>query len=198
MIRAEIEQLCKSIEEIHPGGVDVLVNNAGRGGTAATIEQYPVANWDDVIKVNLTAPFDLIRLSIGEMKKRGWGRIINISSIFGKKTITLYPAYVCSKHGLNGLTKTVANDTFGTGVTCNAICPAVVETQLAIAEFRQLAETTGLTYETVTKQFLEKTNPNGQFIKSEQIAELAAFLCSPCADQMTGAIIPIDGGSWAT
>uniref|UniRef100_A0ABM0MUG0 3-oxoacyl-[acyl-carrier-protein] reductase n=1 Tax=Saccoglossus kowalevskii TaxID=10224 RepID=A0ABM0MUG0_SACKO len=198
MIRAEIEQLCKRIEEIHPGGVDVLVNNAGWPGMPGAMEDYSVVIWDDVIKVNLTAPFDLIRLTIGDMKKRGWGRIINIPSIYSKKNCHDPSRYVCAKHGLNGLTKTVANDTFGTGATCNAICPAAVETQIVIAAIKQRAETMGLTYDAVSKQILEKTNPNGQYIKHEQIAELAVFLCSPCADQMTGAIIPIDGGSWAT
>ncbi|XP_006823651.2 D-beta-hydroxybutyrate dehydrogenase-like [Saccoglossus kowalevskii] len=150
MIRAEIEQLCKRIEEIHPGGVDVLVNNAGWPGMPGAMEDYSVVIWDDVIKVNLTAPFDLIRLTIGDMKKRGWGRIINIPSIYSKKNCHDPSRYVCAKHGLNGLTKTVANDTFGTGATCNAICPAAVETQIVIAAIKQRAETMGLTYDAVS------------------------------------------------
>ncbi|XP_077866858.1 D-beta-hydroxybutyrate dehydrogenase-like, partial [Saccoglossus kowalevskii] len=102
--RAEIESLCSNIRTIYPDGIDVLVNNACLYGLAA-IEEYPVDNWDDVLKVNVTAPFDLIRLTLGAMKKKGWGRIINISSILSKTTSPNLSAYVCSKHALDGLTK---------------------------------------------------------------------------------------------
>ncbi|XP_077864830.1 D-beta-hydroxybutyrate dehydrogenase-like [Saccoglossus kowalevskii] len=195
--RSEIENLCeKKIEALYPDGVDILVNNAGCG-VHAPLESFPVDKWDEIIQLNLTAPFDLVRLTVGAMKKKGWGRIINISSIFSKKVMKTFVAYNCSKHGLDGLTKTVANDCFGTGVTCNSICPALVKTSLTTKNMKIKAEIEGISLEESEAIFLKTRNPSGQFVTVEQIAEVAAFLCTPAADQITGASIPVDAGKWA-
>ncbi|XP_006815773.1 D-beta-hydroxybutyrate dehydrogenase-like [Saccoglossus kowalevskii] len=195
--RSEIENLCKKkIEALYPDGVDVLVNNAGCN-THASLENYPVDKWDTIIQLNLTAPFDLVRLMVGAMKKKGWGRIINISSIYSKTVMKTCVAYNCSKHGLDGLTKTVANDCFGTGVTCNSICPAMVDTSMSNKGLQTRAKLNGMSFEETRAKFLKAINPSGQYVTVEQIAELAAFLCTPAADQMTGASIPVDAGHWA-
>ncbi|XP_077864837.1 D-beta-hydroxybutyrate dehydrogenase-like, partial [Saccoglossus kowalevskii] len=195
--RSEIENLCKNkIAALYPDGVDILVNNAGFG-VHAPLESFPVDKWDEIIQLDLTAPFDLVRLTVGAMKKKGWGRIINISSILSKKVVKTFVAYNCAKHGLDGLTKTVANDCFGTGVTCNSICPAVVQTSMNTKRMEARAEVDGIPAEESEALYLKAMNPSGQYVTVEQIAEVAAFLCTPAADQITGASIPVDAGKWA-
>uniref|UniRef100_A0ABM0M5G2 3-oxoacyl-[acyl-carrier-protein] reductase n=1 Tax=Saccoglossus kowalevskii TaxID=10224 RepID=A0ABM0M5G2_SACKO len=175
--RSEIENLCKQIQVIYPSGIDVLVNNAA-SMYAGPLKSHPPEKWDEIIQVNLTAPFDLIRLTIGAMKTKGWGRIINISSAVSKGHPN-YAAYSISKGGLEGLTKTAANDAFETGVTCNAICPAVVKTQMSAHAIQTKAE-----------------HDKKSYVECE-VADLAVFLCSPAADQITGACIPVDAGYWS-
>ncbi|XP_070575442.1 D-beta-hydroxybutyrate dehydrogenase-like isoform X2 [Ptychodera flava] len=194
--RPEIEQLCEKIKAIYPTGVDVLVNNAG-ATHHTSIEEFPPEKWDEVIAINMTAPFDLTRLLLGDMKNKGWGRIINISSVRGRSAAANSSAYTAAKHGLNGLTKSTAMSGYGTGVTCNAICPAMIKTKFAMEVIGNSAKRLDISFEESKKRWLADLNPSGEFITSEQVAELAAFLCSPAADQITGAELPIDAGLWA-
>ncbi|XP_070576144.1 D-beta-hydroxybutyrate dehydrogenase-like [Ptychodera flava] len=195
--RSEIENLCREVKTIYPGGVDVLVNNAGLSHRAK-LEDFPPAKWDELIAVNLTAPFDLTRLLFGDMKRKGWGRIINISSVRSKivDADSSVP-YAAAKHGLNGLTKATAMAGLGSGVTCNAICPALIKTKLAIELIEKATKRWGVSFEEAKKRILSTINPSGKFVTVEQVAELASFLCTPAADQITGAELPVDAGLWA-
>ncbi|XP_077983208.1 D-beta-hydroxybutyrate dehydrogenase-like [Glandiceps talaboti] len=179
---------------IYSDGVDILVNNAGIAVELNPIEEVPIDVFVKCLQINLTAAFYLTQLTLMNMKQKAWGRVINISSILGLAGLPSAAAYTTSKHGMNGLTKVVALETLGSGVTCNAICPAVTYTAMAENGFREISIKTGQTEEELEKHFLEGLNPSGKYIETDQIGELAAFLCSPAADQITGTAIPIDGG----
>ncbi|XP_070575454.1 D-beta-hydroxybutyrate dehydrogenase-like isoform X1 [Ptychodera flava] len=194
--RSEIEEMCEKIKTMYPGGVDVLVNNAGVTYNVK-LEEYPPQKWDETIGVHLTAPFDLTRLLLGDMKRKGWGRIINISSVRSRSASSTNVSYTAAKHGLNGLTKSTAMSSYGTGVTCNAICPALMETKIAKDMIGSIAEMQGISFEEAEKRTLADLNPSGAYVQVEQVAELAAFLCTPAADQITGAELPVDAGLWA-
>ncbi|XP_070575451.1 D-beta-hydroxybutyrate dehydrogenase-like [Ptychodera flava] len=194
--RSEIEEMCEKVKAIYPSGVDVLVNSAGvinRG----SLEECPPEKWDEIIAVNLTAPFDLTRLLLGDMKQKGWGRIINISSVRGRSASANSVPYTASKHGLHGLTKSTAMSGYGTGVTSNAICPALMETKMGKSVVEMEAKRQGISSEEAQKRYLAEVNPSGAFVQVEQVAELAAFLCTSAADQITGAELPVDAGLWA-
>ncbi|XP_077998642.1 D-beta-hydroxybutyrate dehydrogenase-like [Glandiceps talaboti] len=141
----------------------------------------------------LTAPFHLIKLFLPDMKKRGWGRIINTSSSLGKVGLVNACAYVTAKHGLIGLTKTVALETATTGVTCNAICPGFVDTPVFNVPVEKLAASKGITQEEAKSEILS-IQPTLKLIDVQPVAETVKFMCSPAADQMTGSALSLDGG----
>ena len=174
------------------GAVDILVNNAGIQHVAP-VEDFPVERWDAVIAINLSAVFHGTRCALPGMKARGWGRIVNIASAHGLVASVQKSAYVAAKHGVVGLTKTVALETAGTGVTCNAICPGWVLTPLVQKQIDALAAAKGLSNEAAGRELLSAKQPSGQFVTPEQLGGLAAFLCSDAAAQMTGAALPMDG-----
>lgn len=175
------------------GGVDILVNNAGIQHVAA-IEDFPPEKWDAIIGLNLSAAFHTTRLALPDMKKKNWGRIINIASTHGLVASPGKAAYVAAKHGLVGLTKVTALETAEAGITANAICPGWVRTELVEGQIETRAKEMGLSIEDSARDLLAEKQPSKTFVAPEQIAEIALFLCSDGASQMTGAALPVDGG----
>jgi 3-hydroxybutyrate dehydrogenase len=175
------------------GKVDVLVNNAGIQHVEA-IETFPVAKWDAIIAIDLSSAFHAIRAVVPEMKARKWGRIINIASAHGLVASPFKSAYVAAKHGILGLTKTVALETAEHGITANAICPGYVLTPLVQKQIPETAKARGITEEQVIKDVLLHAQPTRQFVTTEQIGALSVFLCSDAAASMTGTALPIEGG----
>ncbi len=175
------------------GSVDIVVNNAGIQHVSP-IESFDPAKWDAVIAVNLSSAFHTTRLTMGEMKARNWGRIVNIASAHALVASPYKSAYVAAKHGLLGLTKTIALEGAEFGVTANAICPGYVLTPLVAQQIPATAKARGITEEQVKTDVLLSAQPTRQFVQAEQIANLAAYLCSDAAASITGAALPIDGG----
>jgi 3-hydroxybutyrate dehydrogenase len=175
------------------GQIDVVVNNAGIQHVAA-VEDFPPEKWDAIIAINLSSAFHLIRLTVAEMKARQWGRIINLASAHALVASPFKSAYVAAKHGLLGLTKTVALETAQHGVTVNAICPAYVKTPLVEKQIPDQAKTRGITEEEVIRDVLLAAQPTKRFVTVEEIGALAVFLCSDAAASITGASLSIDGG----
>lgn len=175
------------------GGVDVLVNNAGVQHVSP-IEDFPVAKWDLIIALNLTASFHTIRMAMPHMKEKGWGRIINTASAHALVASPFKSAYVAAKHGIAGLTKTVALEGAEHGVRCNAICPGYVFTPLVEGQVADTAKSRGMTEEDVKRDVLLAAQPTKEFVTVEQVAGMAAFLCSDDANQINGALLQMDGG----
>ena len=175
------------------GGADILVNNAGVQHVSP-IEDFPVSRWDLIIALNLTAAFHTTRMAITGMKEKGWGRIINTASAHALVASPFKSAYVAAKHGIAGLTKTVALEGAEYGVRCNAICPGYVYTPLVEGQVADTAKARGMTEEEVKRDVLLAAQPTKEFVTTQQIGELAAFLCSPGGASMNGSIIQMDGG----
>jgi len=181
----------KAITEF--GSVDVLVNNAGIQHVAP-IDEFPTAKWDAILALNLTASFHTIRLALPPMKAKKWGRIINIASAHALVASPYKSAYVAAKHGIAGLTKTVALEVAEQGITMNAICPGYVWTPLVEKQIPDTAKARGITEAQVISDVLLHAQPTKQFVQVEEIAALATFLASDAASSMTGTIMPVDGG----
>jgi 3-hydroxybutyrate dehydrogenase len=175
------------------GKVDVLVNNAGIQHVEA-IETFPVAKWDAIIAINLSAAFHAIRAVVPEMKARKWGRIINVASAHALVASPFKSAYVAAKHGVLGLTKTVALETAEHGITVNAICPGYVLTPLVQKQIPETAKARNLTEEQVIRDVLLHAQPTRKFVTTEEIGALAVFLCTGGGASITGAALPIEGG----
>lgn len=175
------------------GRVDIVVNNVGIQHVSP-VEEFPVAKWDLIMALNLSASFHTIRLTAADMKEAGWGRIVNIASAHSLVASPFKSAYVSAKHGLVGLTKTVALEMAEHGVTCNAISPGYVLTPLVEKQIPDTARARGITEEEVKRDVLLAAQPTRAFVTVEQVAETALFLCSDAAAQITGANLSIDGG----
>ena len=175
------------------GPVDILVNNAGIQHVAP-VEDFPVDRWDAVIAINLSSAFHTTRLALPGMKARNWGRVINVASAHGLVASAQKSAYVAAKHGIVGLTKTVALETATTGVTVNAICPGWVLTPLVQKQVDARAAKDGVDNEEAKRRLLGEKQPSLQFVTPEQLAALAVFLCSPAADNVRGVAWNMDGG----
>jgi 3-hydroxybutyrate dehydrogenase len=175
------------------GSLDVLVNNAGIQFTAA-IEDFPDERWDAVIAINLSAVFHGTKAAIPFMKRKGWGRIVNVASAHGLVASARKVAYVAAKHGVVGMTKVAAIELANSGVTANAICPGWVRTPLVEKQLRDRASAEGRGLEQVTEDLLSEKQPMRQFSTPDQIGALAVFLCSDAAVTITGAPLSIDGG----
>ncbi len=189
---AEIAEMVRTIEKEF-GALDVLVNNAGIQHVA-NIEDFPIEKWDAVIAINLSSSFHTIRAAVPGMKKRKWGRIINIASAHGLVASAQKVAYVSAKHGLIGLTKVVALETANAGVTCNAICPGWVLTPLVQQQIDARAKASGKSIREEEIALLSEKQPMHQFTKPGNIGALAVFLCSDAAATITGSAYSIDGG----
>ncbi|HEV2512054.1 3-hydroxybutyrate dehydrogenase [Bosea sp. (in: a-proteobacteria)] len=175
------------------GGVDILVNNAGIQ-FVSPVEEFPVEKWDAIIAINLSAAFHAIRAALPGMKQRKWGRIINTASAHALVASPFKSAYVAAKHGIAGLTKTVALEAATFGVTANAICPGYVWTPLIEKQIPETMAARNLTKEQVINDVLLHAQPTKQFVTSEEVAALAVFLASDAAKSITGVILPVDGG----
>jgi 3-hydroxybutyrate dehydrogenase len=175
------------------GRVDVLVNNAGIQHVAK-VEDFPVDRWDAVIAINLTSAFHTTRLAVPAMREANWGRIINIASAHGLVASAQKSAYVAAKHGIVGLTKSVALETATTGVTCNAICPGWVLTALVQKQIDDRSTREGISLAQAQNELLGEKQPSLQFTTVEQLGGLAVFMCSPAADQVRGVAWQVDGG----
>ena len=187
-ITGMVEQACAAF-----GRVDVLVNNAGIQHVEA-IETFPVAKWDAIIAIDLSSAFHGMRAVVADMKARKWGRIINVASAHALVASPFKSAYVAAKHGLYGLTKTVALETAEHGITVNAICPGYVLTPLVQKQIPETAKARGLTEEQVIRDVLLHAQPTRKFVTTEQIGALAAFLCTDAAASITGTALPVEGG----
>lgn len=175
------------------GGIDILVNNAGIQHVAS-IEDFNDDHWDRIIEINLSAPFRLIRGALPVMRVNGWGRIINIASVHGLVASRYKSAYVAAKHGLVGLTKTVALETADEPITCNALCPGYARTSLMESQIETLAEVEGMTTDEAADLILREKQPSRSFVSPADIGSMVSFLCSKASDQITGSALTIDGG----
>jgi 3-hydroxybutyrate dehydrogenase len=175
------------------GAIDILVNNAGIQ-YVAKVEEFPVEKWDAVIATNLSAVFHTCRCALPGMKRRGWGRIINIASAHGLVASAEKAAYVAAKHGVVGLTKVVAIETAAHGITCNAICPGWVMTPLIAQQIQARADAAGKTFEETKPEFVGEKQPMARYTEPEDIGALAVFLAGEAAATITGASYSIDGG----
>ena len=183
---------CRALIE-QAGGCDILVNNAGIQHVAP-IDEFPVEKWDAIIAINLTSAFHTTAAALPGMREKGWGRIINVASAHGLTASPFKSAYVSAKHGVVGLTKTVALEVAGKGITANAICPGYVLTPLVEAQIPDQMKTHNMDRETVIREVMLERQPSRQFAKVEEIGGTAVFLCSDAAAQITGTTISVDGG----
>ena len=211
---AEIERICTELGAIHDGAdmskpdeiermmkrcadelgpVDILVNNAGIQHVAP-IEEFPPEKWNAIIAINLTAAFHTIRLAVPGMQKKGWGRIISTASAHSAVASPGKSAYVTAKHGLAGLTKTVALEVATKGITANCISPGYVWTPLVEKQIPDQMKTRNMTREQVMNDVLLEAQPTKQFVTVDEIAALALYLCREEARSITGANLSIDGG----
>ncbi|SBW10949.1 D-beta-hydroxybutyrate dehydrogenase [uncultured Alphaproteobacteria bacterium] len=175
------------------GGVDILVNNAVVRHFGA-IEEISAAEWDEEIAVNLSAAFHLVRLTLPEMKRRGWGRILNVASVFGARGAAGRVGYVTTKTALTGLTRAIAIETARTGVTCNALSPGTVPSPAILGRIAATAAETGRDADDVAADYVAARHPTGRFVAMESVGALAAFLCGPAGADITGATLAVDGG----
>lgn len=175
------------------GRVDILVNNAGIQHVSP-IESFPAEKWEMILALNLSAAFYGIQAALPLMKEQQWGRIINIASAHGLVASPFKSAYVAAKHGLVGLTKTVALEIARENITCNAICPGWVLTPLVERQIQERAQQQGISYDQASRDLLSEKQPSQRFVSPQEIGELAVFLCSPGGASMTGAALSVDGG----
>jgi 3-hydroxybutyrate dehydrogenase len=175
------------------GAVDVLVNNAGIQ-FVAPVDEFPVDKWNAILALNLSASFHTVRLALPAMKARKWGRVINIASAHALVASPYKSAYVAAKHGIAGLTKTVALEVAQQGITMNAICPGYVWTPLVERQIPDTTKARGITQAQVISDVLLHAQPTKQFVQVDEVAALATYLASDAAASLTGAVIPLDGG----
>ncbi|HEV2569679.1 3-hydroxybutyrate dehydrogenase [Sphingomonas sp.] len=192
MIAAEARGLIEQASATF-GRVDILVNNAGIQHVSP-VESFPEEKWDAILALNLSAAFHATKAAFGPMKQAGWGRIVNIASAHGLVASPFKSAYVAAKHGIAGLTKTVALEGAEHGITCNAICPGYVWTPLVENQIDDTARARGITRDQVIRDVLLAAQPNKRFVTVEELGALAVFLCSPAGQGITGTALPVDGG----
>ena len=189
---AQIEAMVRKAEAMF-GRVDVLVNNAGIQ-YVSNIEDFPIEKWDAIIAINLSSAFHTIRAALPKMKQANWGRVVNIASAHGLVASAQKSAYVAAKHGIVGLTKSVALETARTGITCNAICPGWVLTPLVQKQIDDRARNESIPADKAKRELLAEKQPSVEFVTTDQIGALTVFLCSDAGEQIRGAAWNIDGG----
>ena len=188
---AQIAELIETTQHGH-GGLDILVNNAVVRYFGA-VENFAPEHWDEALAVNLSAPFHTIRLALPGMKAKGWGRIVNMASIYGMFATVNRIDYITTKTALIGLTRAVALEVARTGITCNAICPGTVLTPAIDWRLRQEMQRDGTSFAEAEENFLAVRQPSRKFVKDENVAGLVAFLCGPHSEDINGSALPIDG-----
>jgi 3-hydroxybutyrate dehydrogenase len=189
------DAIARMIEDVvaEHGRLDILVNNAGVQHVAP-IHDFPLDKWDAIIAINLSSAFHTTRAAIPDMRRNGFGRIINIASAHGLVGSPFKAAYVAAKHGIVGLTKVVALETAEDGITCNAICPGYVYTPLVEAQIEAQAKSHGIARDQVIRDVLLAQQPNKRFATTEELGDLTVFLAGPAASSITGVALPVDGG----
>ncbi|MCP9482129.1 3-hydroxybutyrate dehydrogenase [Shimia sp. CNT1-13L.2] len=183
---------CRALIE-QAGGCDILVNNAGIQHVSP-IDEFPVEKWDAIIAINMNSTFHTTAAALPGMRERGWGRIVNIASAHGLTASPFKAAYVAAKHGVVGMTKTVALETAQEPITCNAICPGYVLTPLVEAQIPDTMKEYNMSRDEVVKNVMLTRQPSKEFATVEQLGGTAVFLCSDAAAQITGTTISVDGG----
>ena len=183
---------CRALIET-AGGCDILVNNAGIQHVCP-IDEFPVEKWDAIIAINMNSSFHTMAAALPHMRKRGWGRIVNIASAHGLTASPYKAAYIAAKHGVVGMSKTVALETAEEAITCNAICPGYVLTPLVEAQIPDTMREYGMTRDEVVKNVMLTRQPSKEFATVEQLGGTTVFLCSDAASQITGTTISVDGG----
>jgi 3-hydroxybutyrate dehydrogenase len=183
---------CRALIE-KAGACDILVNNAGIQ-FVAPVDEFPTEKWDQIIAINLSSAFHTTAVALPMMRAKGWGRVVNIASAHGLTASPFKSAYIAAKHGVVGLSKTVALETAGEGITCNAICPGYVLTPLVEAQIPDQMKVHNMDRETVIREVMLLRQPSRQFATVEQIGGTTVYLCSAAADQVTGTTISVDGG----
>ena len=175
------------------GQVDIIVNNAGIQHVAP-VEDFPEEKWNAILAINLSSTFHLIRAVVPEMKERRWGRIVNVASAHGLTASPFKSAYVAAKHGMIGLSKTVALEVAEFGITCNTVCPGYVKTPLVEKQIADQAKAHGISPENVVRDVLLSHQARKEFVQVEELAALTVFLCSDAAASMTATALAMDGG----
>ncbi len=193
-IRADMSKgdECRALIE-KAGACDILVNNAGIQHVAP-VDEFPADKWDAVIAINLTSAFHTTAAALPLMRERGWGRVVNIASAHGLRASPYKSAYVAAKHGVVGLTKTVALECAQEPITCNAICPGYVLTPIIEKQIPDQMKTHNMDRETVLREVILVKHPSKQFVTMDAVTETVLFLCSPAADEIRGTTISMDGG----
>lgn len=191
-----VHTMCDNIMGIHRKGVDILVNNAGFQHVSP-IEKFPIDVWRSMIDVHLTAPFLLVRYFLPYMKEKEWGRIINMASMNGLSAQPGKIPYCTTKAGIIGMTRVIALETAEHGITCNAVCPGFVETEIAVKQIQALADKHNVTYDEGRKMFFDGIHPTKKPVTTEQISGLVSFLCTEDAANMTGGAVTMDAGHLA-
>lgn len=188
----EITAMIGAAEEAF-GTLDIVVNNAGIQHVAP-IEDFPPAKWEQIIAINLSHAYYTTHAALPGMKRRGFGRIVNLASAHGLRASPYKAAYVAAKHGMLGLTKVVALECAEENITCNAICPGYVRTPLVEKQIPDTAAARGLTEDEVVCDVILAAQPTKRFVQTSEIAALAVFLCGPAGASINGAALPVDGG----
>ncbi|MFW7342008.1 3-hydroxybutyrate dehydrogenase [Pollutimonas sp. H1-120] len=188
----QIEELMAAAQRQF-GRVDIVVNNAVVRHFSPA-EELPAVHWDESIAVNLSAAFHTCRLAIPGMRKRAWGRIINMSSVYGSSAAANRVGYVTTKTGLIGMTRAIALETATSGITCNAVCPGTVPTPAILERIADIAAKAGVSQERATHDYLAERQPTGRFVAMQSVAAMVRFLCSEAGRDITGSVLPIDGG----
>jgi 3-hydroxybutyrate dehydrogenase len=188
----EVRKMCVDAAEAL-GQVDILVNNAGIQFTSP-VEEFPEEKWDAILAINLSSNFHAIKTVLPGMRARGWGRIVNVASAHGLVASPFKAAYVTAKHGVVGLTKSVALEVARTAITCNAICPGFVRTPLAERQIGPLAKEHGVSEEVALTDYLLEKQPSKRWVEVDEVAGMAVYLCGPASGAVNGAALSIDGG----
>jgi len=187
-----IEQMVRQTVDTF-GAVDIMVNNAGVQHVAP-IEEFPDEKWEQILAINLSSAFHATKLVLPQMRRKGWGRVINVASAHALVASPYKAAYVAAKHGVLGLTRVTALETAEDGITCNAICPGYVRTPLVEQQIDDQARAHGIAREKVISDVLLKNQPSKRFVEVAELAALTLFLCSDNGASVTGAALPMDGG----
>jgi 3-hydroxybutyrate dehydrogenase len=175
------------------GGVDIVVNNAVVRHFAP-IDKMTTEQWNTSLAVNLSAGFHCVRLALPAMREKNWGRIVNMSSIYGSRGAENRIDYVTTKTALIGMTRAIAVETARTGITCNAVCPGVVPSPAIVDRIAGIAAAQGISHAQAERDYLSPRNPTKRFVALESVGALVTFLCSPAGQDITGAVLPVDGG----